>query len=1118
MTFPQTPLGLQTDLMIDGAWTEITSDVYTRNEIRISRGRANEGGQVDAGRCSLTLNNRLGKYAPKNPTGEYYGKIGRNTLIRVSVNTGTPFLDLTASTEQRASTVDHASLDITGDIDVRFEGRLDDWSPYVTTSLMGKWLESTDQRSWRLLLYRGCLQLAWSTSGTSGAVQSSTSTARLNAAPGAPLAVRATLDVNNGAAGRTVTFYTSDSLSGTWTQLGDPVVTSGTTSIFNSTASVDVGHLTLGDTPGCTGRVHAVEVRNGIGGSAVANPVFTAQAVGATTWADAAGRTWTVSDASLISNRRTRFVGEVTSWPTRWDTSGKDIWVPVEAAGILRRLGRRQAPIKSSMRRELASPARAGIVAYWPCEDGDSATFLASAIEQAPPLMITGTLRTGSYSGWAASAALPVHTADSRLTGSVPAPAPAGFTGFLSLRLFADFSQAITGTPLLMSMTTTGMRSYSIYVDSVGDLKLIVVDTGSAATLVDSGWLPFAIGQQSVIVALDLRTAGVGVDWDLTVFYLDGLSPTSGTTSSGTVALTAIGAATDVVIGDGLDGVAVGHVAVGNTADAFTSTGPATIANRGETAASRIARLGAEEDIPVAVSDAGSEQLGNQRAATIMELWREAEAADHGLLYESRNTLAAAYRDLTSLCNQTPTAALTYSTDLMPPLDPIDDDQMTLNDAIVQRTGGATGYASLESGALSVLPPPAGVNRYSESFTLNLHTDQQTTNHAGWLVNLGTVDEHRYPTIRVALQANPELIGTVAELDCGDRLQVLSPPVAKLPPGTIDQLVQGYTETLWQYEWDLRFHCAPASPYTVIILDDDDHLDTDGSVLGAAATNSATTLVVHTTQTADGLVPIWTETPADYPFRLRVGGEVVTATAGAPLAADTFTRTVAAGGWGTASDGHTYTLTNGTAAERSVAATYGIVTLASAPTTIRHQTVAETCQDVEIRAAVAVSATATGGSLVAALLCRWQSSSAYYRVRVEFTTGSTVSLTLTRGGTVTGSTVSTGVTYTPGAVIEVRVRVIGNRVLARAWATGAVEPVTWHLDETVVSSPITDGVVGLAASGLTGNTNVSPQIRFHDWVVLSPQRLTVTRSYNAISKAQVAGEDIRLANPPILGL
>ena len=44
-------------------------------------------------------------------------------------------------------------------------------------------------------------------------------------------AVRVTVDVDNGSSGSTATFYTADSISGEWTQLGEPATESGTTSI-----------------------------------------------------------------------------------------------------------------------------------------------------------------------------------------------------------------------------------------------------------------------------------------------------------------------------------------------------------------------------------------------------------------------------------------------------------------------------------------------------------------------------------------------------------------------------------------------------------------------------------------------------------------------------------------------------------------------------------------------------------------------------------------------------------------------------------------------------------------------------------------------------------------------
>lgn len=1126
MTFPQTPLDIQVDLQIDGAWTEITSDVYRRDSIVISRGRQNEEGQHGPGRCELTLNNRSGKYSPRNPTGTYYGKIGRNTPIRVSVNHGTPYLSIADTSGDKGTTADHASLDITGDIDVRIEAILDDWYTTDDTFLMGKY--ESGNESWYLSVAYGRLTLGWTTGGTFVTETHENSTVTVTIPGTRRLAVRATLDADNGSGGHTVTFYTSDSISGTWTQLGDAVTTAGTTSIYSGSASLDVGYVGSGfSTFGPVGQILAAEVRNGIGGSVVANPNWEAQAAGATSFADGAGRTWTLAGNATITNRQTRFVGEVTSWPTRWDTSGQDVYTPIEASGILRRLGQGEESLQSAMRREFGSPSRlgipyggtgeVGIVAYWPCEDGSEATVLASAHAGDPPMTYTGSISRAAYSDWGASDALPTLGSDSVVTGLLPTYT---VTTFVGARCFFYLPQAVGAEATLFDVVTTGTaKTWTVRVTTAGDLILRAYDA-DVVSILTSSTLTAGINGSKVQISLELEVSGSDTVWTMRSFDLDNGVVES--TLSGTLASRTFDRVTEVRVGAtyGLSGAAFGHFVVSSDAAGFAGTAGAIVGNAGEAASTRIARIAGEENIPlVLISRGDDEPVGPQRIGTVLQLMRDAADVGHGILYEARHVSALQYRGLPSYYNQTPAATLAYSTDLMPPLEPTDDDQLLRNAVSVQRVDGVVGTAVETEGPLSVLSPPDGAGRYGTQVTRNLYTDDQPAQHAAWYVHVGTVDEFRYPVVRVAVQAQTSIAQQVMALDCGNRLLVTDPS-SKLPPGDIDLIVEGYRETMAQFEWDFELNCSPASPYTVITLDDDDlgRLDTDGSVLGTAATSSATTLVVHTTQTTNGMVPIWTEAAGDYPLDLRVGGEVVTASAATSLAADTFTRTVAAGGWGTSSDSHTYTLTGGSASDRSVSATYGLVTLPSAPTTIRFQTVAETCQDVEVRAGVAVSATATGASLVAGIVFRYVDSTNYYRVRTEFTTAGGITLTLTRGTTVIGSGVSTGVTYSAGSVIEVRVRVIGHRVLARAWATGGTEPATWHLDQTVSSSTISEGLVGLAASGLTGNTNVSPQIRFHDWLIETPQRFTVTRSVNGVNKAQVAGEDIRLATPSILAL
>ena len=199
-----------------------------------------------------------------------------------------------------ASTPDNAALDIVGDIDLRVDLAHDTWRPAAAEILIGKFTSAGNQRSYLMYLNTaGTLQFVSSADGTAFAVNVA-STVAVPIASGR-LTVRATLDVDNGAAGNTVTFYTgTGGIGGAFTQLGAPVVTAGVTSIFNSTAVLEVGSFDAGASNPLSGTVVAAEVRNGIAGVAVANPDFGAQAPGTTVFVDAAGRTWTLNGTAAI--------------------------------------------------------------------------------------------------------------------------------------------------------------------------------------------------------------------------------------------------------------------------------------------------------------------------------------------------------------------------------------------------------------------------------------------------------------------------------------------------------------------------------------------------------------------------------------------------------------------------------------------------------------------------------------------------------------------------------------------------------------------------------------------------------------------------------------------------
>src|SRR5690606_35784187 len=115
------------------------------------------------------------------------------------------------------------------------------------------------------------------------------------------VAQRATMDVDNGSGGRTITFYTGHTVAGPVTHLGDQIVQAGTTSIFSGTAPLEIGSREGGTADLYPGVVLAARVYDGIEGTLVADPDFRQQKPGTTSFTDSTGNTWTISgDAAIV--------------------------------------------------------------------------------------------------------------------------------------------------------------------------------------------------------------------------------------------------------------------------------------------------------------------------------------------------------------------------------------------------------------------------------------------------------------------------------------------------------------------------------------------------------------------------------------------------------------------------------------------------------------------------------------------------------------------------------------------------------------------------------------------------------------------------------------------------
>lgn len=177
--------------------------------------------------------------------------------------------------------------------------------------------------------------------------------------------------------------------------------------------------------------------------------------------------------------------------------------------------------------------------------------------------------------------------------------------------------------------------------------------------------------------------------------------------------------------------------------------------------------------------------------------------------------------------------------------------------------------------------------------------------------------------------------------------------------------------------------------------------------------------------------------------------------------------------------------------------------------------------DIDLTATVSTDRLVTGGSHFLHLVGRYTDTSNSYLARLEFTTTATVALTLRKrvAGTETllaGGTV-TGLTHSPNTRFGLRLQITGSTLRAKVWPAAVSEPAAWT--EATDTSLTAAGQIGMRSLLSAANTNSLPVIAtWDDLLVGGPQRFTVGRSVNGISKPHSTGADVRLAVPTVTAL
>jgi hypothetical protein len=801
------------------SWVEITEDVrlesaHSGGGIRIKRGKANESPIAEPTECDMVINNRSGKYSEENPASPYYGRIGRNQPVRVAYSRVTDDFDRTVSNSW-GSTPD--------------------------------WVDANDdtRSGW-----------PWAIHGTAANFDVAAGEATIQAASGfqsATFGVYASADVlvRMKVSNRTSEFgivlrQNSPSATYYYTAHIKPDTTD-TLRIFRvtpSAATVDSASL-----PENIEVDTWYWVRAQISGRRLRARLWQDGTAEPATWlvtkTDTEGPangvpepTGSVGVCCFGGDALVTFANfevnvwrahtEVVSLPVKFDLSRTDRWVRLHTRGVLQRLGQGRKALDSALSYHLRRYLPASAMWYQLERDAASNAVaggragVASGVTMEAP-EITGAKALPGVAGVA-------HLSEDSSSWRGTAPDTADIDEW-SVLFFYQLDSNPGSDVLLFTVNSTGTgRTFKVFLEADGDSRVDVY-AADGVTLLDSftqtlyGTVEIPVGSW-VANMLYVWSAGGTVNWSLNQIRPGGVEiffEMGGAYTGSAGMFRQIQAHSSSV-----------HTAAGGLrftqvmqyAGMFDFASPefarAAAAYVGETNTERFGRLC--DDVGVAWSIIGSSAdghpMGVQLPSKFLDLLEECAEVGSFNLEEDRNSMELVLHSRQSIYNS-PTLPLDVDQGhLSEPLDPAPDDQQTRNDVTVSRPNGGSARSVQTSGPLNVNPPeedPDGVGIYDEAPEVNYGSDDELQGAADFRRSRGTIKVPRYPSLTLDLASaayneDPSMTARALDIDSGTLLEVVNP---EAHPGSLPQIVQGYEETIDQFDYDLVAVTTPAQVYQV---------------------------------------------------------------------------------------------------------------------------------------------------------------------------------------------------------------------------------------------------------------------------------------------------------------
>lgn len=906
------------EILYDGAWHEVTRDVYSsEHEITTARGRGNWAAVSDPSEMVVPFRQHeskyatapgggrmVGRYAPRNPRSDLYGKIGRNTPIRLRLGEPAPRLRLPGTVDAAATTPDAAALRLTGDQRVEILVRPASWRKLDGAALARRYLTTGNQRAWAWWINgSGTLSWRYSVDGSAIVTRESNGTVP-DDVPERWIAVWH--DVNNGAGGNVLGFETS--LDGvTWDPVGTPQTFAGTIAFHPAQAPFEVGRTAAADVAGVAippmaGRIGALRYRSGILPTSplVVDVDFRVLDTHDRAATDTAGRVWTLTDAAYISDSSIRLAGEAATWPQDvGQVKAGPRSAPVTVAGALRRAQRNQAPLQSSLRRDLST--KANVVRYYPLEERSGAAQYASGLagdsSTLTPTDAGEVKAAANGDAFVASDPLPTFAAG-ELSGTIPAYVANASQRLIWLSAVPEAGIS-TDRHLMRAYTPGSLARWEVVYGVGGTLRFRCYDDDGNAIFLH-GPSASSLDGRPMMMSLWLEQQSPTTTFFQLAYFPVGAG--AFVADEGTVAGTyARFARLQLGTTVGLEGTVMGHVAIlnGDVHNVWDTASQSLDGWAGEAGADRLLRLGADTGFPVRLTGEGqTPAMGPQRSRTFIDLAREVPATDLGILGDSTEEAGAlAYRPARSMTGQSPALTIPYRL-FVPPPKPTDDDEGTANRITVKSAGGVELTVEDTTSSMSTAPPPAGVGLYDQSTDINAEHAVDAETNAWWRLAMGTVDASRWPDLDLVLDRSDmePYVDAVLGLEPGDLVRITDLPEG-VPPGPVDLIVNAIGDRITRAKHIVRLTCGPAHPWIAtgtwaaagVAGADVARWDGAGSVLAAAVDASQTTMSVTYGVTS------WTTTPAHFPFDVMVGGERMTVTAISAPSGTTQTFTVTRG-------------------------------------------------------------------------------------------------------------------------------------------------------------------------------------------------------------------------------